>query len=75
MSGAPGLSHVDTPGAPTWGIMKYWRVYKIFYKNYFRQQLIIENREDLPFAYVFDKIMDVNTEGKSVVSVQPISNK
>lgn len=28
-----------------------------------RQEIVIENKEDLPFAFAFDKVMDANLDG------------
>mmetsp|Transcript_118563 Transcript_118563/g.206475 ORF Transcript_118563/g.206475 Transcript_118563/m.206475 type:complete len:3749 (+) Transcript_118563:362-11608(+) len=38
-----------------------------------RQTITIENKEDIPYAFAFDKVMDVNTEGRSMVSLHPMA--
>ena len=35
--------------------------------------VVLENKEELPFAFAFDKVMDANTEGLSMVSILPAS--
>eukprot|EP00667_Euglena_gracilis_P000008 EG_transcript_8 len=38
-----------------------------------RQEIVIENKEDLPFAFAFDKVMDANLEGQSMVAIRPMA--